>query len=316
MPQIRFAELEFCCQMQADAVLSEYKGSMLRGGMGHGLRRACCTLRKDDCNSCALLGACAFPRLFHPSGNGTRQLPPPYCIVPRDDGTTQFSKGDMLRFRLRLFSYAVEYAPYYVFAVSHMGQAGVGRGRDMGQGTFAIRDIFCGGRPVYDAEAQKLEDIAPSMLDIPDTWTADRTPLSASVDLLTPCRFKQQEQFSERLEFSELAMLMLRRAKSLCQLDGQPYSLQNFGEFMELAREVRVVRSSLRWKDWTRWSGRQREAMQLGGLTGMLMLEGPLTPFLPFLQLARVAQIGKQTAFGLGQVGLGRIGEAEGICGA
>ncbi len=305
MPSIPFAALDFDCVMTTDGELPPYKGSMLRGGLGHGLRRACCAVRGRECAGCPLAAACLFPRLFHPSGTGGRQLPPPYCLVPPEGGKTSYSGGESLSFRLKLFSYAVEFAPYYVLAVSLMGRAGVGRGTAEGHGKFCIRDISCGGVRVYEAAQEKLLPLPQGQLAMPETWRPSEERFSLEIELATPCRFKQEQQLSGTLDFAGVIMLALRRAKGLCQMEGLRYSLDRFQDFMQLAQSVRTVQSSLWWKDWSRWSSRQQESMRLGGLTGRIAFEGRLAPFMPFLEFARQAHIGKQTAFGLGQVKIG-----------
>ena len=311
MPSIPFIALDFDCVMTSAGELPPYKGSMLRGGLGHGLRRACCAVRGRECAGCPLASACLFPRLFHPAGTGGRQLPPPYCLVPLDNGKTSYAEGEPFPFRLKLFSYAVEFAPYYVLAVSLMGRAGVGRGTAEGRGRFRIRDISCGGSRVYEAAEEKLLPLPQNLLIMPETWRPSEERLSLYIELATPCRFKQEQQLSGTLDFAGLIMLALRRAKGLCQLEGLRYSLDQFQDFMQLAQSVRTVQSSLWWKDWSRWSSRQQESMQLGGLAGRMTVEGRLTPFMPFLEFARQAHIGKQTAFGLGQLRIAPGGAAR-----
>ncbi len=62
------------------------------------------------------------------------------------------------------------------------------------------------------------------------------------------------------------------------------------------------IPSDTRWEDWKRFSGRQKQAIHLGGLVGHMTYQGNWQPFLPFLPLTEWIQVGKGTVFGNGQV--------------
>ena len=64
-----------------------------------------------------------------------------------------------------------------------------------------------------------------------------------------------------------------------------------------------------RWRDWTRYSTRQRAAMRMGGLVGRVELEGrALAPFWPWLQAGELVHAGKATSMGLGRYSLEALG--------
>ena len=73
-----------------------------------------------------------------------------------------------------------------------------------------------------------------------------------------------------------------------------------FKELIERAEKVRLVRQEIRWYDWERYSGRQKEKMKMGGLLGKITYEGDLIAFFPFLVLGSWINVGKGTSFGLG----------------
>jgi hypothetical protein len=70
----------------------------------------------------------------------------------------------------------------------------------------------------------------------------------------------------------------------------------------ELAANVNVQAQHLRWHDWERYSNRQQTRMTLGGVLGRVRYVGELGPFLPYLRLGELIHVGKNSAFGLGQI--------------
>ena len=96
--------------------------------------------------------------------------------------------------------------------------------------------------------------------------------------------------------------LMLRRVSSLLNAyDGGEPPIDYRG-LVERARAVRTLSSDLKWFDWRRYSNRQGAAMQLGGLVGEVVYEGPIEEFMPLLSFCAEVHVGKQTSFGLGKI--------------
>lgn len=70
---------------------------------------------------------------------------------------------------------------------------------------------------------------------------------------------------------------------------------------MEQARRLEPAAVKLAWKDWTRYSSRQKTTMQMGGLVGEILLElAEDAPFWPYLWLGQWVHAGKGTSMGLG----------------
>ena len=99
-------------------------------------------------------------------------------------------------------------------------------------------------------------------------------------------------------------LLIVRRMRSLWLLDGLNCKINDYNEFLSQASAVKMTNSNLTWKDWTRWSNRQRSSMKFGGLVGSITYENVPASFLPFLELGEKLQVGKQTSFGLGRYAL------------
>jgi hypothetical protein len=210
-------------------------------------------------------------------------LPPPYCIIPHDTGKTQYKEGEVFSFRLLLFSYAREYLPYFVHAMILAGIRGMGKSSESCKGTFEIDKILWNDLNIYQKEKQKVHIPDGKELIVP-AWTPCEQDMGLLlVHLNSPCRFKNDNRLSSQLEFSQLLTLIIRRIRSLWELEGEHIQLEYFHEMMALAASISVRESFLFWKDWTRYSSRQGTSMQLGGLQGSIRYHGRIASFLPFL---------------------------------
>lgn len=304
---MKYLSVHILCRLLSDGSFSAYKGSMLRGILGSHLRRAVCMIQKSDCTQCLLGKTCIFPRLFTAAsapqdGCTAPLLPPPFCIVPSADKKTFFEKGELFSFTLKLFSYAVEYLPYFIHALTLAGQRGMGKGSEHGAGMFSIEEVRHGDSQLYDARNEHLAPCAGQDLKIP-VLGQDMGTASLACHFITPLRFKAANRLSSELDFSTLFRLILRRIRSLSALEGQSYRLPDdmFSMIFQCAESIRVEENSLRWEDWSRYSGRQQAVMQFGGLTGRIVYRGPVHAFTDYLDFAHHVHIGKQTSFGLGQ---------------
>lgn len=302
LPTIRYIETSFSCRLTTDAVFSAYKGSMLRGSLGANLRKGLCMARKNDCAACMLAPNCIFPRIFNPVQRAGIPAAPPFCLEPDTESRCNYATGELFEFKLKLFSYGVEYLPFFVQAFRTAGEKGMGSPRQAGK--FVIEKITSQGKTIYDPANDELK--IPQSQQLP---AAEAEGLWGSTGLglriCTPLRHKAANHFSASLEFIELFHLILRRIKALCLIDGSIWSLEpaQYEALRTAAAEIRITKNNLRWQDWTRYSSRQEAFMKFGGLMGKITYSGNITPvFKDIMQFARVAHIGKQTSFGLGRV--------------
>ena len=71
------------------------------------------------------------------------------------------------------------------------------------------------------------------------------------------------------------------------------------------AKAITTLQHNMKWTNWDRFSGRQKEWMKFSGLLGDITYQGDMTPFLPYLALGEWVHIGGKTSFGLGKYILG-----------
>jgi hypothetical protein len=121
-----------------------------------------------------------------------------------------------------------------------------------------------------------------------------QTPLRLQRDgsLVTPRAFR----------FSDLFGALLRRISMLTYFHTDTPLETDFAGLMRLARDVELAEARLCWRDWTRYSSRQKTSMQMGGLLGEIALDlTGRSPLWPYLWLGQWVHAGKGTSMGLGQ---------------
>ena len=302
-----FGEYHFHGVLEDEALLPPFKGSTFRGVFGWALKEVTCALKRQECPTCLLRRQCVYTRVFEPPPEaqppGAPPPPHPFVIEPPLDARTQLAAGDHFDFTLLLFGPATRYLPYFVYAFQEMGKRGIGRKLNGRRARFRLFTVSspAAGR-VYSQEDHTLISGGSEELhlEVPDPGAPPVGELTLT--LLTPLRLKFQNHLQAELPFHVLVRACLRRVSLLFTWFGEGEPRLDYKGLIARAQEVEVVRSSLHWFDWPRYSQRQEQAMLLGGLVGAITYQGNLGEYLPFLHFAEKVHLGKNTTFGLGKV--------------
>lgn len=307
---MRIGSYLFSCQFTAPAVLPGFKGSMLRGAFGHGLKSVVCAQHRAACGDCLLREACGYAFIFEVSkstpehGPGPVRIaarPHPFVLEPPDSPQRFFSADAAFTFGFRLFGRAHDFLPHIIYAVERMGETGIGKGIEEGAGRFRLNSVHSAGRLLYDGAAKVLTPVGPQ----PELTLADPAagPCSAlAVRLLTPLRLKHDNHLQDSLPFHVLIRAALRRISTLGQAYGGGEPALDYSGLSRRATQVVIARNDCQWIDLRRYSNRQKSGMLIGGLQGAIHYSGDLAEFLPLLSFCEQTNIGKQTAFGLGRM--------------
>jgi hypothetical protein len=309
---MQIASYQFTCQFDSNAVLPAFKGSTLRGGLGHALKRIACALRQQECHNCLLHQTCAYSFLFErkenlsPSSASDKirrvARPHPYILIPPEEATRAYGKDDSFSFGISFFGSAVQFLPHMVFAVQEMGKAGLGKHVQDGSGKLHLVTVSQGGKAIYDGRVLD-SGVAPNELAL-------SASLSKRIRLITlschsPLRLKMDNELQNDLPFHLFIRAALRRISALESAYGSGEPDLDYKGMVARAAEVVVAKSSLRWTEIERYSNRQKRAMLMGGITGTITYEGDnLAEFVPLLRYCEVVHLGKETSFGLGRISI------------
>jgi hypothetical protein len=294
--------------MDSDLRLPDFAGSLLRGQFGASLRRIACMTGAPVCAGCPLNRTCPYPAIFEapaPQAHALQrfsQVPNPYVIEPPPLGRRLVEAGETVSFHLVLVGRALAQLPLIAFAFQRAFDRGIGRLRAKGEVVDLVLDCQEDGpQSLWDAQRSRIELHEQSL-------TVPRFPDVGAITLkiATPLRLQSQGHPlpPERLRPRTLLTALLRRASLLFGLHaGMPPVGIDASRLAEAAEQLADERR-LHWKDWTRFSSRQRREMTLGGVIGEWRFAGDLRELLPWLWLGQWLHVGKETTMGMGMYSL------------
>lgn len=306
------ARYRFTAVFEADLVLPDYAGALLRSCFGAALRETICSTGQSDCKACPLYRSCAYPALFETPPRPTQfeqrfsQVPNPYVIEPPPIGCTQLPAGQALNFHMVLIGLgALSQLPLVVQAWKRALRQGIGQARVRGSlQAVSHVDADRTHTPAFDlTEARVLPHAATHMLPVEQPRPLERLQLRIN----TPLRLQNNGRPLRPQELSPRTLIsqLLRRVNLLLDLHmGIRPAPFDASALLTVAAALQDDRSQLHWKDWVRYSARQGQEMNLGGVLGCWTLHGELAPLLPWLTLGQWLHLGKNATMGLGHYGL------------
>jgi hypothetical protein len=281
--------------------------TILRGALGTALRLVACVPECPGTRDCDLRQSCAYARIFEPaagtpSPSGLADWPRPFVLRVRHlDGVT-VEPGEAFHFDLHLFALDPELPGYLTLAFAEIGRQGLGPGRG--------RADFCRAEhlDLSDRLVARVFESGGELLRPPGAAThialepAISAPGRVRVDFLTPTELKFAKGIAAEPAFGILFARVRDRVSMLSALYGSGTLKVDFKAMGERAALVRMVRSEVHTVEAHRRSSRTGQVHPVSGFVGSADYEGDLAEFLPYLEAARWTGVGRQTAFGKGEI--------------
>lgn len=293
--------LRFHVQFERHWQLPDFPGSLLRGAFGAALRHLSCMTGFRSCDGCPLLDSCPYPELFAPpprdlSAVGLARLqqgvPPPYILqLPEQD----VSSNGQLVFGMRLVGKSVARLHYVVEAWRRALARGIGSERVRGL-LLRVADEQTGA--CLWADGTDIE--APALLRLPridhgDLQLRTQSPLrlQARGRMLAPAALQPRLFVAAIIR---RARLLAIHADSALQQQVRAWPVDCWlAEADAIAHTAHFAR-----RDWYRWSARQQQRMNLGGLAGFWLWQDVPDAIAALLALGSLLHVGKEASFGLG----------------
>lgn len=300
--RIRFLALE-------DALLSEFKGSMLRGSLAHAMARTTCKKsNSEQCDACDEIKDCpfydAFKRTFKdevPWRKPDNDAPRPF-VIDCPETEKHYRRGDYLTFYLNLFGTRLR-TELWIEVLQHMALAGLTKR----QHKFALYSVSLQTRfPDSDSwqDLYVFPQNHPERLYMETEISEMKNGHQATLNFLTPAQFNIETRFGTDFTFADLTKRLLRRYYELLTLYQQPVENFEFKTFLDAAQEIEMHKELAWHRGWKRFSSTQRSTLNLDGHVGSIRLTGDLTRFRDLLSKAQLFHVGRETVFGLGKMRL------------
>lgn len=282
--------------------LTAFKGAILRGAFGYAFRKITCPLKDKECFECLLKSKCVYAYIFEtfrPEDSKIMRkyetIPRPFIFEPPPTNKNEYKTGENFIFNLRLIGKAIDYLPYFIYALDEMGKNGLGKNR----GKLELISIKQGTRIIYDGKDNKIKgDIKLQELQL----THPKNQINKiKIKFLTPYRIIYEGKEAQHLAFHILIRSLLRRIGLLSYFHSdKPYDI-NFTDLIAKAQKVRTLQTNLTFHGQSRYSTKQHQRIPMQGMIGEVTYQGNLTNFIPYLKIGEMVHIGKGTVFGMGK---------------
>ncbi len=309
-PNIYFSKFIFELTFLQNTTLPKFVGSMFRGAFGWAFRNAICVTKQDDCGNCILKSECIYYNAFETEIDntniyflkGVKKLPHPFVIHQPLTTNRKFLKGDTLELPITILGHYSNFLPYLVYVFTKMGEKGVTKVNFK----FNISNIFSidynlNKESIYsknnDIKLQyptiKLSDF---LLDDYSKFT------KAQITITSPLRLQKDGVViggSNNFSVNSFLNAVLRRYLAVSHLYCNQQDINNFS-ILDNNINIKIEKQNLTYTAVERFSNRQNTTMDMGGLTGLILLEGDFSKIGFLLKLGSFINIGKNTMFGNG----------------
>ena len=316
--QIRKSLSELKCiriHFQAEAIeeiyFPSYMGSTIRGAFGVILKQSVCVTKQKKCSECMLQYNCVYSYIFEtpiPANSKVMRkqtnIPHPFTLSDMSDLKKYLYKpGEVFSFTLTLVGKSIDSLPYCVYSMIRLGEAGIGKTRGKFK-LIAVKEIdaqnnIC--QPIYEHDTLNMPRKRLSF-DIAEKLTSQyfKETNKISLKFISPLRIKYRNKICDHADFHIIIRSLIRRLSNLAYFHCNSQSDLQFKEIIEKAHSIEIANNNMAWYDWERYSTRQKDWMNLGGIIGDITYEGNIKDFIPILIMGSWVNIGKGTAFGLG----------------
>jgi hypothetical protein len=307
LPNIQIYKFNFIIQCLDDTTLPEYKGSLLRGVFGTAFRQATCITKEKTCDNCIIKNNCSYFNVFEteiPDNDawflkGIKKTPHPYVIHPPLDSKQVYKKGELITFGVTIFGKYIKDFPFFVYAFILAGKIGISVRRSKFKLLFVDNITLTESIRIYNDDSGQLLSKYKA-IDINEFNSEQKEIRTLTLNFVTPLRIQELGLFKDKNRITpELIIRTIERRIFLvsalfCENKTEDYKIP-------INNSIKISNNNLYFYNWERFSNRQNTKMQMGGFKGTLTLTGNFTDFYPLIKLGSYTNIGKNSAFGLGQ---------------
>lgn len=298
---ISYLPIHFFISFSSSVLVDNQPLFVLRSVLGKELRSMSCIAHQSKCPECMYNKTCAYAFLFETILEQNNE------VVPGRDRASHpyaFTQGKQVAgktmqeydFTITLFGKAIDYLPYIYAAFERAGKCGLFKERI----PFTVQKVLVGEKNILVSHEQINTDIASCIFEYNMSDSSFKKG-EILIELKSPLRFKVGGKYFSDFSARDFMGCLFRRMSTLSSLYG---SSELNGMYRYTANEqLQLTDKNLQWCENRHYSVRQKDAMELGGVTGTFKLAGTFTQSdIKLLEFAHIANAGKNTNFGLGQL--------------
>jgi len=296
---VTYHTLKFKIKFEHPIRFTNLPAFYFRSILGNELHRMVCIFKRRPCSSCVLRFQCAYSYLFespiaHENTILTGRNFASHPFVIFTDFKPEFSVNELDLF-LTLIGESKKYLPLIYLAIQNGGEHGIFKSRVK----YEIKEFYIDD---FIGVNNQRQIIIPSETKI---WTMTNESMKVKngkifIELISPFRYKKEGHLTDKINLYDLLLAIKRRIEILYCFYMEPQKILpiEFGNY-----EIKNSNNQLQWTDYFRYSARQKHAMRMGGIKGIMSVEGRFNEnILHLLKGAEIFHIGKNTSFGLGKI--------------
>jgi hypothetical protein len=291
-----FSKYTFYLTALENMLLPTNKASMLRGGFGNIFKKLNCINKISKiCKDCPIKETCAYSYIFE-TAEYSQKIRPYIIEVPFNDKRS-YKKNEIISFTIVLLCNATKYLPHFIFTFMELGKKGLTKKKykfNLEQVIDSNNNIiFKDNKIINKGKISNWDEIIKeSKINIKDKLTLNFT---------TPLRLATNNKLQSKISFELIIKKLIKRINDIYKYHCNIHNKINSKAIIKKAKDIEISFSNLKWKDWIRYSNRQKRKMTFGGLLGHITFKGSFEEFLPYLVLGSYIHIGKNCTFGQGK---------------
>jgi len=245
-----------------------------------------------------------------------QDAPRPYLFSFASLDLREFYKeNDIFEFNIVLLNEFIHNFPFILYAIIQMGELGL-TSKQIRFDVSTVEMIDTDTEEAFTVfENSMINSINPKFIKTFDFKSQQLLQQSQlyqkennvlSIKFITPFRIRQNGQLKDNLTFKDIFNACLRRVSLLIfYYDNINTPIIDYKQIKKNLENVVIIENKTNWLDWQRYSTRQEEYMQFGGIIGEIkfnLKDFDISQYINILKFCEIVNIGKNYTFGNGRI--------------